>query len=72
MVTGLFRKIFRSRNELVLKKLSKVVDKINSYEEQFIALKDQDFLPVLFDHEILQFSGEIHDPVEHQIALQNH
>ncbi len=43
MVTGLFRKIFGSRNERVLKKLGKVVDKINSYEEQFIALKDQDF-----------------------------
>jgi len=43
MVTGLFRKIFGSRNERVLKKLGKVVDKINSYEEQFIALKDQEF-----------------------------
>jgi len=43
MVTGLFRKIFGSRNERVLKKLGKIVDKINDYEEQFIALKDQEF-----------------------------
>ncbi len=43
MVTGLFRKIFGSRNERVLKKLGKIVDKINGYEEQFIALKDQEF-----------------------------
>jgi preprotein translocase subunit SecA len=43
MVTGLVRKIFGSRNERVLKKLRKVVENINSMEEQFIALQDQDF-----------------------------
>ena len=43
MVTGLFRKIFGSRNERVLKKLFKVVDHINDQEEQNIALRDQDF-----------------------------
>jgi len=43
MVTGLFRKIFGSRNERVLKKLSKIVDKINDLEEQFAALQDHEF-----------------------------
>jgi len=43
MITGLFRKIFGSRNERVLKLLGKVVDKINGLEEQFIALQDHEF-----------------------------
>ena len=43
MVTGLFRKIFGSRNERLLKKLSKVVDKTNNLEEQFAALQDHEF-----------------------------
>jgi len=43
MVIGLFRKIFGSRNERVLKKLSKIVDKINDLEEQFAALQDHEF-----------------------------
>ncbi|MCH9047856.1 MAG: preprotein translocase subunit SecA, partial [Proteobacteria bacterium] len=43
MVIGLIRKIFGSRNERMLKKLCKVVEKINDLEEQFIALQEHEF-----------------------------
>ncbi len=43
MVTGLFRKIFKSRNERVLKGLHKVVDTINGLEEKFITLQAHEF-----------------------------
>jgi preprotein translocase subunit SecA len=43
MVIGLIRKIFGSRNDRVIKKLRKVVEKVNDFEEQFIAFQDHDF-----------------------------
>jgi len=43
MVIGVIRKIFGSRNERMLKKLCKVVEKINDLEEQFIALQEHEF-----------------------------
>ncbi len=43
MVVSLFRKIFGSRNKRLLKNLHKIVDKINSLEEQIIALQAHEF-----------------------------
>ncbi|MEE8320993.1 MAG: preprotein translocase subunit SecA [Gammaproteobacteria bacterium] len=43
MVTKLVRKIFGSRNERVLKRMDKVVMKINDLEEQVAGLADDDF-----------------------------
>jgi preprotein translocase subunit SecA len=43
MITALAKKIFGSRNDRVIKKLTKVVTKINSLEDEFNTLSDQDF-----------------------------
>jgi len=42
MVTKLLKKVFGSRNERVLKKMHKVVAQINSQEEVFVALSDDE------------------------------
>ncbi len=43
MLQSILTKIFGSSNERTVKKLSKIVEKINALEPQFSALKDEDF-----------------------------
>jgi len=43
MLTTLFKKIFGSRNERVIKRLGKIVTKINSLEDQYKELRDDEF-----------------------------
>ena len=43
MITRLLRKIFGSRNERMLKKLNKVIARINSLEDEMRALPDHEF-----------------------------
>ena len=43
MVIGLIKKIFGSRNERVLKRMRKIVSKINALEEKYAALTDSRF-----------------------------
>ena len=43
MLTTLFKKIFGSRNDRVLKRMRKVVAKVNALEEEISTLKDEDF-----------------------------
>ncbi len=43
MVTGLIKKIFGSRNERVLKRMHKVVMKVNVLEERYSSLPDDEF-----------------------------
>lgn len=42
-ITSIVTKIIGSSNQRTIKKLSKIVKKINDLEEKFIALKDEDF-----------------------------
>ncbi len=43
MIAGLIKKIFGSRNQRLIKKLSKTVSKINSLEQAFTLLSDSEF-----------------------------
>jgi preprotein translocase subunit SecA len=43
MITGFFKKIFGSRNERVLKRMRKIVLKVNSLEERYSSLQDNEF-----------------------------
>ena len=44
---GLFDKIFGSKNQKVLKKIQPLVNSINSLEEEYSLLTDEDLLSVL-------------------------
>ena len=42
MLNALFTKIFGSRNDRVVKKMGRVVDRVNAYEDAFKALTDDE------------------------------
>ena len=47
MLNAIFTKIFGSRNERVVKNMSKVVDKVNAFEETLNALSDAELKAAL-------------------------
>ena len=63
MVMGLVKKVLGSQNERQLKRMGKVVDKINGLEESYEALSDSDLLGVTDKLRERLANGEILDEV---------